>query len=72
MENAFSDRITDVPKSFIREILKVTIDDSIISFAGGLPRLVLLAGMTCFFVVAALMRMRRGRPTPTNHSRRSP
>ncbi|MCL1979746.1 MAG: PLP-dependent aminotransferase family protein, partial [Proteobacteria bacterium] len=37
MENAFSDRITDVPKSFIREILKVTIDDSIISFAGGLP-----------------------------------
>lgn len=42
------------------------------SFAGGLPRLVLLAGMTCFFVVAALMRMRRGRPTPTNHPRRSP
>ncbi len=37
MENAFSDRITDVPKSFIREILKVTIDKSIISFAGGLP-----------------------------------
>jgi 2-aminoadipate transaminase len=37
MENAFSDRITDVPKSFIREILKVTIDSSIISFAGGLP-----------------------------------
>jgi len=37
MENTFSDRIADVPKSFIREILKVTIDDSIISFAGGLP-----------------------------------
>lgn len=37
MQNAFSDRITDVPKSFIREILKVTIDPSIISFAGGLP-----------------------------------
>jgi Transcriptional regulators containing a DNA-binding HTH domain and an aminotransferase domain (MocR family) and their eukaryotic orthologs len=37
MENAFSDRIADVPKSFIREILKVAIDDSIISFAGGLP-----------------------------------
>ena len=37
MTNAFADRITDVPKSFIREILKVTIDDSIISFAGGLP-----------------------------------
>lgn len=37
MENSFSDRISDVPKSFIREILKVTIDASIISFAGGLP-----------------------------------
>lgn len=37
MENAFSDRINDVPRSFIREILKVTIDASIISFAGGLP-----------------------------------
>ena len=37
MENSFSDRINDVPKSFIREILKVTIDASIISFAGGLP-----------------------------------
>ena len=37
MINAFSDRITDVPKSFIREILKVTLDSSIISFAGGLP-----------------------------------
>lgn len=37
MENAFSDRINDVPKSFIREILKITIDPSIISFAGGLP-----------------------------------
>ena len=37
MENSFSDRISDVPKSFIREILKVTIYASIISFAGGLP-----------------------------------
>ncbi|MGI6655656.1 MAG: PLP-dependent aminotransferase family protein [Desulfobulbus sp.] len=37
MENAFADRINDVPKSFIREILKVTVDQSIISFAGGLP-----------------------------------
>ncbi len=35
--NSFSDRIADVPRSFIREILKVTIDPSIISFAGGLP-----------------------------------
>ncbi|MBN2655058.1 MAG: PLP-dependent aminotransferase family protein [Nitrospirae bacterium] len=37
MSNIFSDRINDVPKSFIREILKVTVDRSIISFAGGLP-----------------------------------
>ena len=33
----FSSRISDVPKSFIREILKVSADPSIISFAGGLP-----------------------------------
>ena len=33
----FSDRMRDVPKSFIREILKVTLDPTIISFAGGLP-----------------------------------
>jgi len=37
MENIFSDRISDVPRLFIREILKVAIDDSVISFAGGLP-----------------------------------
>jgi len=37
MGNIFSDRISDVPKSFIREILKFTIDESVISFAGGLP-----------------------------------
>ncbi len=37
MNDIFSDRITDVPRSFIREILKVTVDESIISFAGGLP-----------------------------------
>ncbi|WP_028582888.1 aminotransferase-like domain-containing protein [Desulfogranum mediterraneum] len=37
MDSLFSDRITDVPQSFIREILKVTLDPSIISFAGGLP-----------------------------------
>jgi 2-aminoadipate transaminase len=35
--NIFSDRISDVPRSFIREILKFTIDESVISFAGGLP-----------------------------------
>lgn len=33
----FSNRINDVPKSFIREILKVAGDPSMISFAGGLP-----------------------------------
>lgn len=49
MENAFSDRINDVPKSFIREILKVTIDSSIISFAGGLPN-------RQFFPVKALQK----------------
>jgi len=49
MENAFSDRINDVPKSFIREILKVTIDASIISFAGGLPN-------RAFFPVKALQK----------------
>ncbi|MFA5309708.1 MAG: PLP-dependent aminotransferase family protein [Dehalococcoidales bacterium] len=37
MSNIFSDRIADVPRSFIREILKVALDHSYISFAGGLP-----------------------------------
>ncbi len=37
MNTIFADRITDVPRSFIREILKVALDPSIISFAGGLP-----------------------------------
>lgn len=37
INNIFSDRISDVPRSFIREILKVAIDSSVISFAGGLP-----------------------------------
>ena len=35
--NLLSDRIKSVPKSFIREILKVTNQPDIISFAGGLP-----------------------------------
>ncbi len=35
--NIFSDRISDVPRSFIRDILKLTADKSIISFAGGMP-----------------------------------
>ncbi len=37
MENIFADRISDVPRSFIREILKVTAEPDVISFAGGLP-----------------------------------
>lgn len=37
MNQLFSDRIADVPQSFIREILKIAIDPSVISFAGGLP-----------------------------------
>jgi len=37
MNTIFSDRISDVPKSFIREILKVAVDEEVISFAGGLP-----------------------------------
>jgi 2-aminoadipate transaminase len=37
MNNLFSKRIQDIPKSFIREILKVAVDPEIISFAGGLP-----------------------------------
>jgi 2-aminoadipate transaminase len=37
MSSMFSDRISDVPRSFIREILKVAVDPSVISFAGGLP-----------------------------------
>lgn len=37
MSNLFAERMKNVHKSFIREILKVTEDKSIISFAGGLP-----------------------------------
>jgi 2-aminoadipate transaminase len=37
MGSIFSDRISDVPRSFIREILKLAVDGSVISFAGGLP-----------------------------------
>ena len=37
MNSIFSNRISSVPQSFIREILKVAVDPSIISFAGGLP-----------------------------------
>ena len=37
MNEIFADRITDVPRSFIREILKVALAPDVISFAGGLP-----------------------------------
>ncbi|MGE4292186.1 MAG: PLP-dependent aminotransferase family protein [Desulfovibrio sp.] len=37
MEDKFARRMGSVHRSFIREILKVTADPSIISFAGGLP-----------------------------------
>ena len=37
MNELFSNRISGVKPSFIREILKVAVDPSIISFAGGLP-----------------------------------
>ncbi|WP_022662361.1 aminotransferase-like domain-containing protein [Paucidesulfovibrio longus] len=37
MEDKFARRMSSVHRSFIREILKVTADPSIISFAGGLP-----------------------------------
>jgi 2-aminoadipate transaminase len=37
MDNLFADRMGNAHKSFIREILKVTADPKVISFAGGLP-----------------------------------
>lgn len=37
MEPLYASRMNTIPKSFIREILKVTEDPQIISFAGGLP-----------------------------------
>jgi 2-aminoadipate transaminase len=37
MQDKFAKRMGQVHRSFIREILKVTVDPSIISFAGGLP-----------------------------------
>ena len=37
MKNLYATRMSTIPKSFIREILKVTEDPDVISFAGGLP-----------------------------------
>jgi 2-aminoadipate transaminase len=47
MQPIIADRLRDVPRSFIREILKVTLDNEVISFAGGLPN-------RAFFPVEAL------------------
>jgi 2-aminoadipate transaminase len=37
MNTIFADRIHGVPRSFIRDILKIAADKNVISFAGGLP-----------------------------------
>ena len=37
MDHILAQRMSGVPRSFIREILKVSLDPNIISFAGGLP-----------------------------------
>ncbi len=37
MRTAYAQRLVRIPQSFIREILQVTLDPSVISFAGGLP-----------------------------------
>ena len=37
MDQLFADRIQDVPRSFIREILSLALQADVISFAGGLP-----------------------------------
>jgi len=37
MKDLFADRMSKVPRSYVREILKVTENQDIISFAGGLP-----------------------------------
>jgi 2-aminoadipate transaminase len=37
MENIFAEPMKGVPRSFIREILKASLDPAVISFAGGLP-----------------------------------
>ena len=37
MNNLYADRMSKIPRSFVREILKVADEPDIISFAGGLP-----------------------------------
>lgn len=52
---AFAKRMSQVRSSFIREILKVTADPSIISFAGGLPKPDLFATGPMAAAAAAVM-----------------
>lgn len=49
MSSLYAPRMSTIPKSFIREILKVTEDPNVISFAGGLPN-------PRFFPVEAIAR----------------
>ncbi len=49
MKDIFAKRMQGVPRSFIREILKVSLDPSVISFAGGLPN-------PAFFPVTEIQR----------------
>jgi len=49
MKDIFAKRIQGVPRSFIREILKVSLDPTVISFAGGLPN-------AAFFPVSEIER----------------
>lgn len=49
MEDIFAQRMQGVPRSFIREILKASLDPSVISFAGGLPN-------AAFFPVEEIQR----------------
>lgn len=49
MKDIFAERMQGVPRSFIREILKVSLDPSVVSFAGGLPN-------PAFFPVTEIQR----------------
>ena len=49
MKNIFAERMQGVPRSFIREILQVSLDPLVISFAGGLPN-------AAFFPVREIQR----------------
>lgn len=36
-DDVFAERMSNIPRSFLREILKVALEPGMISFAGGLP-----------------------------------